>query len=71
MPRIADGVRGSVEGSTRCDALFFTYAGDALYDPPIWPALLVGVAFATGVALLTRRWIASRATRTGTTERVR
>jgi hypothetical protein len=71
MPRIVDGVRSSLEGSTRCDALFFTYAGDASYDPPIWPALLVGVALATGVALFARQWIANRATRTGATEQGR
>jgi hypothetical protein len=71
MPRIAGGVRDSVEGSTRCHALFFTYAGDALYNPPIWPALLVGVVFATGVALIARRWLAHRAIQTGTKQRVR
>jgi hypothetical protein len=71
MPRIVDGVRGSVEGSTRCNALFFTYAGDASYDPPILPALLVGVGLATGAALFARQWIAHRATRTGATEQGR
>ena len=48
---------GAVESATRCGALFFDYAGGASYDPPIWPALLVGAVLATGVAWLARRAI--------------
>jgi hypothetical protein len=43
-PKIVGGV-ASVEGTTRCNALFFTYAGDGSYSPPIWPAVLVGAVF--------------------------
>ena len=70
MPQIADGGRGTVEGSTRCNALFLTYAGDASYSPPLWPALVVGVVLATGASLIARRWITRRVRRTETTERV-
>lgn len=70
MPQVADGGRASVEGSTRCNAFFFTYAGDASYSPPLWPALLFGVALASGAALIARRWIAHRATRRPAAERV-
>ena len=58
-PTIADGV-GSLEGSTRCNALFFTNAGDGSYSPPIWPAVLVGAAFATGIVVLVRRTMTRR-----------
>jgi hypothetical protein len=58
-PTIVDGV-GSLEGTTRCNALFFTYAGDGSYSPPIWPAVLVGVAFATGIVVLVRRTMTRR-----------
>ena len=51
MPQIADGGRASVEGSTRCNALFLTYAGGADYSPPLLPALLTGVALATAASL--------------------
>jgi hypothetical protein len=51
MPQIADGGRASVEGSTRCNALFFTYAGGADYSPPLLPALLTGGALATAASL--------------------
>jgi hypothetical protein len=61
VPMIANGV-GDVEGMTRCNALFFTYAGDGSYSPPLWPALLFGGALATGVALLVRRSIRRRRT---------
>jgi hypothetical protein len=54
MPRIADGGRASVEGSTRCNALFFTYAGGADYRPPLLPALLTGLALATAVSIAIR-----------------
>lgn len=69
LPQIADGGRGTVEGSTRCNALFLTYAGDASYSPPLWPALVVGVVLATGASLIARRWIYRRVRRTDT-ERV-
>lgn len=59
MPQIAEGGRASVEGSTQCNALFFTYAGGADYRPPLLPALLTGVALATA-ASLTIRWALRR-----------
>ena len=37
----------AVEGWTRCDSLFLTYAGPTPYRPPLLPALLTGVALAT------------------------
>jgi hypothetical protein len=46
--------------STRCDALFLTYAGGASYDPAILPALLVGILLGTGVALGLRRSLRAR-----------
>jgi hypothetical protein len=58
-PTIVDGV-GTFEGTTRCNALFFAYAGDGSYSPPIWPALLVGAAFATGIVVLVRRTMTRR-----------
>jgi hypothetical protein len=60
-PMVVNGV-GAVEGATRCNAFIFSYAGDAPYSPPIWPALLFGAALATGVALLVRRAIRRRRT---------
>jgi hypothetical protein len=51
MPQIAEGGRASIEGSTRCNAVFFTYAGGADYSPPLLPALLTGVALATAASL--------------------
>ena len=54
MPQIAEGGRASVEGSTRCNAVFFTYAGGADYSPPLLPALLTGVALATAASLAIR-----------------
>jgi hypothetical protein len=36
MPTIVDGV-GSLEGATRCNPLFFTYAGDGSYSPQFGP----------------------------------
>jgi len=42
---------GTVEGSTRCNAVFFTYAGGADYSPPLLPAVLTGVALATAASL--------------------
>ncbi len=45
---------GAIGGSTTCDALFFSYSGDAGYSPSIWPAALVGATLATGLALLVR-----------------
>ena len=42
---------GTLEGSTRCNAVFFTYAGDANYSPPLLPAVLTGVAVATAASL--------------------
>jgi hypothetical protein len=47
--------------STRCDALFFTYAGVGSYDPPLLPALLVGIVLATGVSLVLRHTLMARA----------
>jgi hypothetical protein len=70
MSRITDGIQSTVRGATRCDAVFFTYAGDASYDPPIWPAVLAGITLATGVSLLARRWIVHRTTRTRASQRV-
>jgi hypothetical protein len=58
-PTIVDGV-GNLEGTTRCNALFFIYAGDGSYSPPIWPAVLVGAAFATGIVVLVRRTMTRR-----------
>jgi hypothetical protein len=58
-PTIVDGV-GNFEGTTRCDALFFTYAGGGSYSPPIWPAVLVGAAVATGVVVLVGRTMTRR-----------
>ena len=51
MPQIAEGGRASIEGSTRCNAVFFTYAGGADYRPPLLPAVLTGVALATAASL--------------------
>lgn len=59
MATIADGV-ASLESTTRCNAVFFTYAGDGSYSPPIWPAVLVGAASATGVVVLVRRTMTRR-----------
>jgi len=58
-PTIVDGV-GNLEGTTRCNALFFTYAGDGSYSPPIWPAVLVGALFATGILVLVQRTMTRR-----------
>ena len=41
----------AVEGWTRCDSLFLTYAGPTPYRPPLLPALLTGVALATAASL--------------------
>jgi hypothetical protein len=60
-PMVVNGV-GAVEGATRCNALIFTYAGDAPYSPPIWPALFFSAALAIGIALLVRRAIRRRRT---------
>jgi hypothetical protein len=46
-PTIVDGV-GNLEGTTRCTALFFIYAGGGSYSPPIWLAVLVGSASRLG-----------------------
>jgi hypothetical protein len=56
---VRDGV-GTIGGSTTCHAVFFSYAGDVSYSPPTWPAILVGVTFATGVAFLIRSAIIRR-----------
>jgi hypothetical protein len=40
-----------VEGSTRCNALFLTYAGGPHYEPPLLPAILTGAMLATGASL--------------------
>jgi hypothetical protein len=58
MPKVADGV-GTLEGSTRCNAVFFTYVGGADYSPPLLLALLTGVALATA-ASLTIQWTLRR-----------
>lgn len=42
---------GPVEGGTRCDSLFLTYAGPTPYRPPVLPAILTGVALATAASL--------------------
>jgi hypothetical protein len=47
-------------GVTRCHALFFTYAGGGSYDPPLLPALLVGIVLATTIALVLRRSLMPR-----------
>jgi hypothetical protein len=41
----------AVAGSTRCNALFLTYAGGPHYEPPLLPAILTGVALATLTSL--------------------
>jgi hypothetical protein len=43
-----------IEGSTRCSALFLTYAGGPDYNPPLLPALVTGIALATAVSLAVR-----------------
>jgi len=50
MPIIA-GDAGSVEESTRCNAVFFTYVGGADYSPPLLPAVFTGIALATAASL--------------------
>ena len=40
----------TVEGWTRCDSLFLTYAGPTPYRPPFLPAILTGVALATAAS---------------------
>ena len=41
----------AVEGWTRCDSLFLTYAGPTPYRPPFLPAILTGVVLATAASL--------------------
>jgi lysylphosphatidylglycerol synthetase-like protein (DUF2156 family) len=50
----------SRESATTCNGLFFDYSGSSSYDPPLLPALLVGVVVGVAAwfavkALLTRR----------------
>ncbi len=41
----------AVEGVTRCDSLFLTYAGPSPYQPPYLPAILAGAVLATAASL--------------------
>ena len=41
----------AVEGFTRCNSLFLTYAGREPYQPPLLPAFLTGVALGTAAFL--------------------
>lgn len=47
-------------GSTECFNLIgIDYSGSASYNPPLWPALIAGLAAGLAVALLAR-WLALR-----------
>jgi hypothetical protein len=59
MPKVADGV-GTLDGSTRCNAVSLTYAGGADYSPPVAPALLTGVVLATAASLAIQRTLRRR-----------
>jgi hypothetical protein len=59
MPKVADGV-GTLEGMTRCNAVFLTYAGGADYSPPLLPALLTGLVLATAASLAIHRTLRRR-----------
>jgi hypothetical protein len=37
--------------STTCNGVFFDYSGGASYNPPLLPAVVVGIAVAVGTAL--------------------
>ena len=50
----------AVEGVTRCNSLFLTYAGRTPYEPPLLPALLTGVALATATSVALRWWFRRR-----------
>lgn len=50
-------------GRTTCENLLgFAYSGTDTYDPPLWPAVLVGVLLAATVAIALRRVLSRRAT---------
>jgi hypothetical protein len=42
------------EGFTRCNGVFFDYAGGGSYNPPLLPALLVGLVVAVVSAAVVR-----------------
>jgi hypothetical protein len=43
--------------TTTCNGVFFDYSGGASYNPPLLPAVLVGIAVAVGTALAVRALI--------------
>lgn len=47
----------SALATTTCNGVFFDYAGGASYNPPLLPAVLVGIAVASGTALAVRALI--------------
>jgi hypothetical protein len=46
---------------TTCNGLFFDYVGGRSYNPPLLPALLVGVMFAVAAGLAVRALLTHRA----------
>jgi hypothetical protein len=47
----------STAAMTTCNGVFFDYSGGASYNPPLLPAVLVGIAVAVGTALAVRALI--------------
>jgi len=54
----ADGV--AIEAGTTCNGLLLDYAGGPLYNPPLLPSVLVGLATGAASALLVRMLVAHR-----------
>jgi hypothetical protein len=47
----------STAAMTTCNGVFFDYSGGASYNPPLLPAVVVGIAVAVGTALTVRALI--------------
>jgi hypothetical protein len=60
----------SVAATTTCNGAFFDYSGGASYNPPLLPAVLVGIVVAVGTALAVRALI-SKGSRDATLVRTR